>query len=128
MNQVWGPLGWMTGTNVAAWLAVTSAGGAAIQPEALFGLLGPLASANASWVVMARTFLSRSGELMRVMVQALAVKMLLVGGYVVGMILVLDLRPLPFVTSFAGHFVALYAMEAWFLRRLLTSGAPLPRQ
>jgi hypothetical protein len=28
------------------------------------------------------------------------------------------LRPTPFVVSFAGYFIALHAMEAFFLRRL----------
>jgi hypothetical protein len=34
------------------------------------------------------------------------------------MIRVLDLRPGPFVTAFVSYFVALYAMQALFLRRL----------
>jgi hypothetical protein len=34
-----------------------------------------------------------------------------------------DLRPVPFVLSFTGAFIALYAMEALFLRRLLLDGA-----
>ena len=128
MNPVWGPVAWMTGTNVAAWLGVTATGGAGLHPEALLGMLGPLASADASWVVMARTYLDRSERLMRVMVQALAAKMLLVGAYVVVMLQVADMRATPFVASFAGHLVALYVMEAWFLRRLLASGAPVTRR
>ena len=34
------------------------------------------------------------------------------------MLRVLELRPAPFVVSFAGCFIALHAMEALFLRRL----------
>jgi hypothetical protein len=30
------------------------------------------------------------------------------------------LRPVPFVASFTSYFIALYAMEALFLRRLLS--------
>jgi hypothetical protein len=39
-----------------------------------------------------------------------------------------DVRPVPFVASFTGYFIALYAMEALFLKRLLTVGARLPRR
>ena len=34
------------------------------------------------------------------------------------MLRVLDLRPVPFVVSFTGYFIALHTMEALFLRRL----------
>ncbi len=53
-----------------------------------------------------------------VMVTGLAVKMVFFGVYVAGMLKGAGLRPVPFVVSFAGYFIALHAMEAVFLRRL----------
>jgi hypothetical protein len=110
-----------------AWLTVTAVGGSRVHPEALWGMLAPLVSANGSWLVMARAFAAGPERLMPVMIQALAAKMVLFGAYVTVMLQVLDLRPGPFVLSFAGAFIALYAMEALFLRRLLLDAAPPPR-
>jgi hypothetical protein len=56
------------------------------------------------------------------MVAALVVKMVFFGGYVIVLVRLVGLRPEPFVVSFAAYFIALHAMEAWFLRRLLVSG------
>ena len=52
------------------------------------------------------------------MMAAFGAKMLFVGVYLVVMLRVLDVRPVPFVASFAGYFVALYVIEALYLRRL----------
>ena len=123
---VWGPIGWMTGLAAAAWLLASMAGGSRVNPEALLGVLGPLASADASWIIMARAFAAAPERLMGVMVQALAVKMVLFGVYVGVLLGLVDLRPVPFVVSFAGTFIALHAMEAMFLQRLLKDGAPSP--
>ena len=43
------------------------------------------------------------------------------GVYVVVMLRVMMLRPVPFVVSFTAYFITLYAMEALLLRRLLRS-------
>jgi hypothetical protein len=117
----------MTAATVLGWLIITAVGGRSTHPEALFGLLGPLVSANVSWLVMVRAFAAGPERLMGVMVQALVVKMVLFGAYVTVMLRVYDVRAVPFVLSFAGSFIALYAMEALFLRRLLMEDARPPR-
>jgi hypothetical protein len=38
--------------------------------------------------------------------------------YVAVMLKLLSLRPVPFVFAFTSYFIALYAMQALFLRRL----------
>jgi hypothetical protein len=124
MTGLWPPLLWMTGASLIVWLVVLAAGGARVHPEALLGMAAPLVSANVSWVLMARTHAAGPERLMGMMLQGLAAKMVLFGTYVTVMLRVLDLRPMPFVLSFAGFFIALYAMEAFFLRRLLLTGAP----
>jgi hypothetical protein len=52
---------------------------------------------------------------MVVMLRAFGVKVVLFGAYVVVMLRVLGLRPVPFTISFTCYFVALYGMEALFL-------------
>jgi hypothetical protein len=49
--------------------------------------------------------------------------MVFYGLYVALMLKVMALRPIPFVVSFTSYFIALYAMEAWFLRRLTAGSA-----
>jgi hypothetical protein len=38
----------------------------------------------------------------------------------------LDLRPVPFIVSFAAYFIALHTIEATFLRRLLMNDLRSP--
>jgi len=117
------PAAWMAGVGLASWLAVTLAAGAATHPEALFGLLGPLASAAATAVLTERTHRTAPERVTRVMLGALGAKIVFFGAYVVVMLEVLALRPVPFAVSFAGYFVLLYGMEALFLQRLLRGDA-----
>lgn len=115
------PLAWMVGVSLASWLAVTIApGGSRAHPEVLFGMLGPLASAGVTWVAVQRCHAVAPGRLTSVLVTGLGLKMLFFGVYVAVMLRVLLLRPVPFVVSFTSYFIALYVIEALFLRRLLT--------
>ena len=111
------PLLWMTGLSAGAWLVLVAVA-PQLNPEALLGLLGPLVSALATWVVVARTAAAAPAKVTGVMVTGLAVKMVFFGVYVAGMLKGAGLRPVPFVVSFAGSFIALHAVEAVFLRRL----------
>ena len=111
-----GPLLWMAGTCAAAMLVVVAVA-PDLNPEVLLGTLGPLVSAMATWVVVARA-VAVPERVTGVMVTGLAVKMVFFGVYVAGMLKGAGLRPVPFVLSFAASFIALHAMEAGFLRRL----------
>ena len=111
------PLLWMTGMCAGAWL-VLAAVAPHLNPEALLGMLGPLVSALATWVVVARAVAAAPEKVTGVMVTGLVAKMVFFGAYVAGMLQGAGLRPAPFVVSFAGFFIALHAMEAAFLRRL----------
>jgi hypothetical protein len=112
------PLGWMIATSILSWLVVAGTAGMRANPEALYGMLGPLAVASVSWAVTERTYRSRPERLTGVMVKGLAIKAVFFGAYVVVMLRVMTLRPVPFVLSFTGYFIGLYAMEALFMRRL----------
>ena len=122
------PLAWMVGASVVTWLAVTLWAGSRAHPEVLFGMLGPLASAGATWIAVERSHAAAPERLTGVLVTGLALKMLFFGLYVAVMLRVLMLRPVPFVVSFTGYFIALYVMEALFLRRLLTETPRTPRR
>jgi hypothetical protein len=117
MSGAVGPLAWMIGVSAAAWAAISVSGGDDVNPEALFGMLGPLLSACATWTAVQWAQRSAAPNLMGVMIAGFALKMVFFGVYVAVMLRGLSLRPVPFVVSFTGYFVALYAMEALFLRR-----------
>ena len=121
------PLVWMVGSSVGVWLLVTALA-QSVNPEAALGMLGPLASACATWVVTVRVHHAAPERVTRVMFAGLAVKMVFFGVYVAAMLRGLGLRPTLFVLSFTCYFIALHAMEAFFLRRLfLDSSRPLSR-
>lgn len=111
------PLLWMAGMCAGAWVVVAAVA-PELNPEVLLGMAGPLASALATWIVVARTAATAPAKTTGVMVLGLGVKMVFFGVYVAGMLRGAGLRPVPFVLSFAGSFIALHAMEAAFLRRL----------
>lgn len=117
MSGGFGPLAWMVGASTAAWAAISAVGGDGVHPEALFGMLGPLLSACATWIAVRWAQRSAAPNLTGVMIAGFGLKMVFFGVYVAVMLRVLSLRPVPFVVSFTGYFIALYAMEALFLRR-----------
>jgi hypothetical protein len=112
---------WMAGLGVGSWLVV-SAVRADANPEALLGMLGPLLAACASWVAVERMHAAAPERVMSVMLTAFMAKMMFFGVYVAAMLRGLELRRTPFVVSFTVYFIALYAMEALFLKRLFESG------
>jgi len=114
-------LAWMAGVSVGSWLVVTAVMGGA-NPEALLGMAGPLLAACASWVAVERMHAVAPERVMSVMLTAFMAKMMFFGVYVAGMLRGLELRRTPFVVSFTVYFIALYAMEALFLKRLFESG------
>jgi hypothetical protein len=114
---------WMAGAAIGSWLAVSVIGGDQVNPESLFGMAGPLAATSASWLAIARTNRVAPERAIAVMIVWFAVKLAFFGAYVAVMLRLLSLRPVPFVTAFVSYFIALYAMQALFLRRLTTSSS-----
>lgn len=116
-------LGWMVAASILSWLVAAGAAGARANPEVLYGMLGPLVAAGASWIVTERTYASSPARLTGVLVTAMVIKAVFFGVYVVIMLRVLAVRPVPFVLSFTSYFIALYAMEALFMRRLFANAS-----
>lgn len=121
------PLWWMVGVSVVSWLGATAMAGAAASHEVLYGMLAPLMATAGTWVITVITHRSRPERVTNVLIGGLAVKAIFFAVYVVVILRVLGARPLPFVVSFTAYFVALYGMEAWFLRRLFAGGTSAPR-
>ena len=117
---------WMVGASLISWLVATLSTDARGNPEVLLGMAGPLMSAIVSWVFYERAHRSAPGRLTNVMITALALKMVFFGAYVGVMLRGLNLRPVPFIVSFAASFIALHTMEATFLRRLLMNDLRSP--
>ena len=113
------PVAWMVGASVVSWLIASRVAGA--NPEVLYGMLGPLVVAALSWVVTERTYKANPERLTGVMVKGLGIKAIFFGAYVVGMLRVAELRPVPFVVSFTSYFIALHVIEALFMRRLFST-------
>lgn len=115
------PLAWMAGGSLLSWAAVAAAGGARVNPEALFGMLGPLGSACVSWIAARRAYVASPERLMAMLIRSFALKLVFFVAYVTVMLRGLELRPVPFVLSFVGYLIALYAVQALFLKRLIAA-------
>ena len=111
----------MAGVSLAAWLTASAL--APVNPEAFFGMLGPLVSAVVTWIVACRTWVVAPERLTGVMAIGFGVKVLFFGAYLVAMLRGLGLRPTTFVVSFAAFFIALHVIEALFLKRLFVAGS-----
>jgi hypothetical protein len=109
----------MVAAGVGSCLAAALLVDARTRVEVLFGMLGPLTMAVASWVLTERTNARNPQALTSVLIAAFAVKVVFFGAYVVVMLELLLLRPGPFVASFVSYFVGLYLMEALYMRRML---------
>jgi hypothetical protein len=114
------PLAWMTGASVLSWAVASLVAWRSINPELLFGMIGPLASACITWVAVVRAQRAAPERVTRVLVAGFAVKMVYFGAYVAVMLRVVALRPVPFVVGFTSYLIGLYMMEALFLKRLTT--------
>jgi hypothetical protein len=120
------PVAWMVAAGGAAWILVTATLADRANPEAAWGIAGPLTVAVVSWMAYIRAHHAAPERLTRVMITAFALKLMFFSVYVTAALRVLDLRPAPFAMSFTSAFIALHAMEAFSLRRLVTGAARSP--
>jgi hypothetical protein len=122
MTPVW----WMAGVSICSWLAATALAGKG--PELFLGMIAPLVVATVTWVLAERTYRRNPERLTALMVAAFGAKMVVFGTYVAIVLKVLSLRPVPFVVSFTGYFIALHLAEALSLRRLFAEGMHLTHE
>jgi len=116
------PLLWMGAAALGSWLLVTVLALEPVNPELLLAMVGPLVSAAASWIVTERTQRVAPARVIGVFVAAMFAKMVLFAAYIVIMVRLVGVRPVPFVIGFTGFFLGLLGIEALFLKRLLDHG------
>lgn len=120
MKLVW----WMLAGSVLSSAVVTILLGIKTGYEVCLGMIGPLASAIASWVAMQRQHERKPEALTGLMIKAFAAKMIFFALYISVFIRSGLVRPIPFVISFACYFLALHLVEAIGLRRLQSAAFP----
>jgi len=108
--------------SIISWLVASAMVDRQTSLEILCGMFGPLASVCVTWMLAERIFRRRPEALTPLLVTALAGKLVFFGVYVTVGLRVLSLRPVPFVASFTSYFIALYLIEALYLRRLFRGG------
>jgi hypothetical protein len=86
-----------------------------------FGMAAPLAVVSASWILVERVYRANPERLTSMMMGAFAGKLVFFGAYVGMVIGVLGVQPVPFAASFAGYFIVLHMVEAFWLKRLFVS-------
>ena len=113
---------WMLAGSIFSAIVITMLPGVSTKREIWLGMLGPLVSATASWVFMKRQYRRQPQGMTRLLIKAFAAKMVFFGIYIAVIVIIELVRPIPFVISFAGYYIALHIMEAIGLRHLQTAG------
>lgn len=107
----------------AAIVAIGSRGGVEGLAGPVFGgLLAPLVSVVASWLLVVRAFRRDPASVMGVTMQAFLAKILFFVIYVAVAIRVVGLPAQMFGISFVGWFIVLYAVQAVLMGRLVREG------
>jgi hypothetical protein len=109
------------GIAVAAAAIAASRGYPQLGPSIFGGMVGPLVAALATWVLVTHTFRRNPAALTNLMIAAFGVKAVFFGIYAVAMVRMFGLDVAAFGLSFAGFFIALYAVEAALFARLFQS-------
>ena len=86
-----------------------------------FGMAAPLIVFSVSWILVERVYRANPERLTSMMIGAVAGKLVFFGAYVGVVVGMLGVQPVPFAASFAGYFIALHMVEAFWLKRLFVS-------
>ena len=103
----------------AAWLAATLFG--APTREVFLGMIAPLVATAVTWILAKRVCRRNPEQVTAVMIAALGAKLVFFGAYVVVMLKVLALDPIPFIVSFTIFYIALHLTGAVGIQRLMAS-------
>ena len=119
MNALW----WVIAIAILAGAGVSVAGFEDGVVRAVWlGIAGPVLMSGASWTLTTRTWARDKPALLPLMIRAFAVKAMFVVAYVVMMLKVVDVLPMPFILSFIATYLATHLAEAYCLRRLMAAG------
>jgi len=108
---------WMVTACFGSW-AVAAMLAPAHRTDVLLGMLGPLVAVAGTWLALERTARVNPRGITEVLLSGFVVKLLFFALYVGAVMLLARPDRMPFVVSFTGYFVVLYAAEALMLRRL----------
>jgi len=111
----------MVAGSLGSALVVLGMGGRSAAAEILTGMAAPLAAAAVSWVLIERTYRRDPVRLTAVTMAGFVAKAVFFGAYVAVMLKVFGMRPVPFVASFTGYFIALYLAEALLMRQMFAA-------
>ena len=114
MKPVW----WMAGLSALSGVLATAMLGARAGGAVWLGMAAPLVVVSGTWILTARACRQQPERVTALMTTAFAAKLVFFGAYVALVIGVLHVRPVPFVASFAGYFIALHTAEAFCLQRV----------
>jgi hypothetical protein len=117
---------WMLSGSVLSAIVLSLLLDADIRLEIWLGMLGPLASALVSWIIMERQYRRRPAGMTSVMIKAFAAKMVFFAGYVTVLLSIDLVQPIPFIVSFTAYFILLHATEAIGLYRLQAADRAAP--
>jgi hypothetical protein len=112
----------MSAASVVCWTVVSVIAGLENIGAAFLGMLGPLAGAVATWLIVERAHGRAPERTTRVMIRLFGAKLVLFGAYVAAVLVLRPTWAMVFVVSFTSQYMLLHFMEAVFLRRLF---APL---
>jgi hypothetical protein len=110
--------GWMAVASAATWLAIAPFVERRTAVDVLLGMIAPLVVVAGTWILIERVHARAPEQVTGLMIKAFAGKLVFFGAYVAVMLGLLARQPVPFIASFTGYFIALYACEAMLIRRL----------
>jgi len=113
-------VGGMVAGSLLSALVVTALAGPRAVPEVWLGMFGPLAVASIEWIAVERRYRRSPEGLTALRLRIFAGKMIFFAAYVGVMLGANLVRPVPFIVSFTGYFLALLVAEAVALSRLTT--------
>jgi hypothetical protein len=117
------PAALMLGAALVVWLAVVATGSALLRFDVALGMLGPVVVAVTTWLWMDWAYRRSRSKFTAHMTAAFGFTAVSFAAYVTGVLVLTSVRSVPFAVAFTASFIALHAMEAFFLWRMLQSPA-----
>ena len=112
----------MIAASVVSGLALLVMTGGQYVPEVTAGMVGPLVVAVITLTLASRPA-SNPATVQARMLVGFVVRLLFFVAYVVILVRGVGLRPVPFIATFAGYLMALYAAQIVLMRRLFLTSA-----
>ena len=114
MRLVW----WMVAGSLLSSFAMTALLGAEAGLSILLGVIGPLIAVPWTSIAVERMHKRHPEAVTSLLIKAFTAKMAFFAGYMFIVFRLGLVRPIPFMMSFTGYFLALHITAAFALRRL----------